>query len=97
MVVCTLPWLFAAYHVLRRLLVPRHPPYALSHLTFFLNILVDDNSIHLLLIFAMSMNNFCCGAMRTRTANLLRARQALSQLSYSPKSFQRQLQHQAIE
>ena len=25
------------------------------------------------------------GAMRTRTANLLRARQALSQLSYSPK------------
>ena len=25
-----------------------------------------------------------CGAMRARTANLLRARQALSQLSYSP-------------
>ncbi len=28
-VVCTSPQLFAAYHVLRRLLEPRHPPYAL--------------------------------------------------------------------
>jgi hypothetical protein len=26
------PKLFAAYHVLHRLLVPRHPPYALSSL-----------------------------------------------------------------
>ena len=32
---CSLPKLFAAYHVLRRLLVPRHSPYALSSLTFF--------------------------------------------------------------
>src|SRR5512136_95162 len=31
--VCSSPWLFAAYHVLHRLLVPRHPPYALSNLT----------------------------------------------------------------
>ena len=30
-----LPKLFAAYHVLLRLLVPRHSPYALSSLTFF--------------------------------------------------------------
>ena len=29
-VICTSPQLFAAYHVLHRLLVPRHPPYALS-------------------------------------------------------------------
>ena len=29
---CGSPWLFAAYHVLRRLLVPRHPPYALYSL-----------------------------------------------------------------
>ena len=29
---CGSPWLFAAYHVLRRLLVPRHPPYALCSL-----------------------------------------------------------------
>ena len=32
--VCALPQLFAACHVLLRLLVPRHPPYALFHLTF---------------------------------------------------------------
>ena len=32
--ICSLPWLFAAYHVLLRLLVPRHPPCALSCLTF---------------------------------------------------------------
>ena len=29
-VVCTYPKLIAAYHVLHRLHVPRHPPYALS-------------------------------------------------------------------
>ena len=42
--ICSLPQLFAAYHVLHRLLVPRHPPYALlrliiclsSHLNFYL-------------------------------------------------------------
>ena len=31
--VCDLPRLIAAYHVLHRLLVPRHPPCALSSLT----------------------------------------------------------------
>ena len=35
-VVCTSPQLFAAYHVLRRLLLPRHSPYALLCLTMFL-------------------------------------------------------------
>ena len=29
MVICTYPKLFAAYHVLRRLREPRHPPFAL--------------------------------------------------------------------
>ena len=33
MVICTSPWLFAAYHVFLRLLVPRHPPCALISLT----------------------------------------------------------------
>ena len=33
LVICTSPWLFAAYHVFRRLLVPRHPPCALLCLT----------------------------------------------------------------
>ena len=31
--ICSSPQLFAAYHVFRRLLVPRHPPCALSCLT----------------------------------------------------------------
>ena len=35
--VCSSPWLFAAYHVLLRLLVPRHPPYALISLIVFLS------------------------------------------------------------
>ena len=30
---CSSPWLFAANHVLHRLLVPRHPPNALTSLT----------------------------------------------------------------
>ena len=34
-VICTSPQLFAAYHVFLRLLVPRHPPCALSCLTSF--------------------------------------------------------------
>ena len=29
-VVCTYPKLIAAYHVLHRLIEPRHPPYALN-------------------------------------------------------------------
>ena len=31
--ICPSPKLFAAYHVFHRLLVPRHPPYALSSMT----------------------------------------------------------------
>ena len=34
MAICAYPQLFAAYRVLRRLLVPRHSPCALSSLTF---------------------------------------------------------------
>ena len=34
--ICSSPQLFAAYHVFHRLLVPRHPPCALSCLTFSL-------------------------------------------------------------
>ena len=33
------PWLIADYHVLHRLLVPRHPPYALDN---FAEISIDD-------------------------------------------------------
>ena len=35
--ICSCPQLIAACHVLRRLLVPRHPPCALLHLTFCLS------------------------------------------------------------
>ena len=38
MLVCSSPQLFAAYHVLRRLQEPRHPPYALICFLFFTNI-----------------------------------------------------------
>ena len=31
--ICSSPWLFAAYHVFLRLLVPRHPPHALPRLS----------------------------------------------------------------
>ena len=34
MVTCTSPQLIAAYRVLLRLIWPRHPPYALTYLTF---------------------------------------------------------------
>jgi hypothetical protein len=33
--VCSSPRLIAAYHVLHRLLAPRHPPYTLGSLTIF--------------------------------------------------------------
>ena len=36
--ICSYPKLFAAYHVLLRLLVPRHSPYALCSLTFWLRL-----------------------------------------------------------
>ena len=36
-VVCTSPRLIAAYHVLHRLHLPRHPLYALYYLTIFFN------------------------------------------------------------
>ena len=35
--ICPSPKLFAAYHVFHRLLVPRHPPYALSSMTNLLS------------------------------------------------------------
>ena len=35
MLICSSPWLFAAYHVFLRLSVPRHPPCALFRLTCY--------------------------------------------------------------
>ena len=39
------PKLIAAYHVFRRLLTPRHPPYALSSLTKMLERSLSKNEI----------------------------------------------------
>ena len=43
--ICSSPKLFAAYHVFLRLLVPRHPPCALSSLTRFLCPRVRSDSL----------------------------------------------------
>ena len=40
--ICSSPQLFAAYHVFHRLLVPRHPPCALSCLIAFAKFLLRD-------------------------------------------------------
>ena len=43
MVICTYPKLIAAYHVLHRLLEPRHPPFALAF--FFIFLLTRNSSL----------------------------------------------------
>ena len=62
----------------RRLLVPRHPLYALFSLTFIFIL-----RLTFLSTFQRSLI-FIGGAKRDRTVDLLLAKQALSQLSYSP-------------
>ena len=50
--VCSSPQLFAAYHVLLRLLVPRHPPYALYSLIYNLSLsakITDSSGLFLFL------------------------------------------------
>ena len=50
LVICTSPWLFAAYHVFLRLLVPRHPPCALFCLISSMHSVASFNNL----------KNFCC-------------------------------------
>ena len=45
--ICSSPKLFAAYHVFHRLLVPRHPPYALSSITNFASIHGSNLRLHM--------------------------------------------------
>ena len=47
-VICTSPQLIAAYRVLHRLLMPRHPSCALSSLTYFLTITSSLSNFKLL-------------------------------------------------
>ena len=44
--ICSSPKLFAAYHVFHRLLVPRHPPYALSSMTNLLSFTGINEKLH---------------------------------------------------
>ena len=94
-VACTFPRLIAAYHVLHRLYMPRHPPYALSNLIYTFSIkpiyLQIDNIIWSLIFLLFYFNQpfqkakfFFCGADRDRTCDPRVANAMLSQLSYSP-------------
>ena len=90
--VCSSPRFIAACHVLHRLHVPRHSPYALNNFTKVVSLRNATTSIS-----TLSKNILCStwehnssflkktgGASRDRTDDLLNANQALSQLSYSP-------------
>ena len=97
-VTCTSPQLFAAYRVLRRLIWPRHPPYALSYLTCLFEFLRLDLSFLEILLLTFSCSCQGTGLYRNpqisdikiggdeedRTPDPLLARQVLSQLSYTP-------------
>lgn len=108
------PKLFAAYHVLHRLPMPRHPPYALSSLTikklFCVSVCLYILTAPKSCLARASYQSYAIvkdrtksvsdqrrslpdpapwchklgGGERVRTDGLLRARQALSQLSYTP-------------
>jgi hypothetical protein len=83
------PRLIAAFHVLRRLLTPRHPPSALTSLA-------TNHPTQISRRFRILVSRFDfqrtptrtrpprSGDGRVRTDDLLRARQALSRLSYAP-------------
>ena len=91
LIICISPWLFAAYHVFLRLLVPRHSPYALTSLTYFL----PFSRIFMLLLLSMLVTitlyifqcayveyalltpNFNGGPDRNRTCDLTLIRRAL--------------------
>ena len=124
--VCSSPELIAAYHVLLRLLTPRHPPSALSSLiepVVLVHELArissspcyqEDNRESTLLrgrnrlsLYScqtsriatikrgndnqVSASGWSCGDNRDRTGNLRRAKAALSQLSYIPRTGSRPL------
>ena len=48
MLICSSPKLFAAYRVLHRLLMPRHPSCALSSLTYFLTITSSLSNVQII-------------------------------------------------
>ena len=84
------PKLIAACHVLHRLLMPRHSPCALSNLTQISESLLRSDpkvrpaTTSLMRDFKETKRSSEGGGKRDRTADLLLAKQALSQLSYAP-------------
>ena len=93
--VCDYPGLIAAYHALRRLLVPRHPPYTLSSLTplcFGETEWIPDRYSIVKEQAPAEAGPTCArdtaptrgGDERNRTADPLLAKQVLSRLSYIP-------------
>ena len=59
MAICALPRLIAACHVLLRLPVPRHPPCALSCLTFVIHALCNSFLSCSLCVLNLSLHEFC--------------------------------------
>ena len=61
--ICSSPQLFAAYHVFLRLLVPRHPPCALSCLTSYLAVFhsVEIQGLAFLKRFGKFLHRFVIG------------------------------------
>ena len=56
--ICSSPQLFAAYHVFHRLLVPRHPPYALSCITNMLRFTGMNLCYTYIALYALVIVNF---------------------------------------
>ena len=69
-VICTLPGLIAAYHVLHRLREPRHPPVALLLLFFCLN--YTSSFCSTLLVIRVKLSTiflFCRNLLRVQIVN----------------------------
>ena len=80
---CSSPKLIAAYHVLHRLWKPRHPPYALNYFLRLLETLCIYYSQYVKELVCIATK---CGEYRSRTDDLLLAKQALQPAELIPLS-----------
>ena len=71
--ICSSPWLFAACHVLLRLLMPRHSPCALSSLTYRHLSVTRYGHIAVLRIMQASQKFFACCCVTLKVPHLLLA------------------------
>jgi hypothetical protein len=72
------PGLFAACHVLRRLLAPRHPPYALISLVLMLALAMEFPRFNTVFRTLRTSCRACFGAKNSRRLNSARRGSALS-------------------